>query len=245
MRRIGLVLVLALVSGGSVAGFTYLPPALQEMELFRVDRVEIQGLRYLAQSEVREALALSPAASVWDDRGPMELRLAGLPLVRAVRIRRRLPGTLVVEVTEREPVAMVPTPTIEPVDAEGRVLPIDPVRHGLDLPILRAHHGGGVSGPPSAEQLRGLADAVDRLAAMDPALARAVSEVAYDPRGDVLIRLADPEVDLRTRSPLGLQRIEEGLRVLSDAMSRRPDELPTAVDLRFADQVVVAYRRGR
>ena len=41
------------------------------------------------------------------------------PLVRAATVTRRLTDGLLVEVTERTPVALAPTPTLEPIDAEN------------------------------------------------------------------------------------------------------------------------------
>src|SRR5690606_42000544 len=58
------------------------------------------------------------------------------PLVAAVRVERDLPSTVVLHVTEAEPVAFVRTPELRPVDASGRLLPIDPAERSLDLPVL-------------------------------------------------------------------------------------------------------------
>jgi hypothetical protein len=48
-------------------------------------------------------------ASIWDPTGPLVARLASHPQLRRVSVRRKLPGTLVVDVEENLPVALVAT----------------------------------------------------------------------------------------------------------------------------------------
>jgi hypothetical protein len=51
--------------------------------------------------------------------------------------RRRIPGTLVVEITEVPPVALVPGHDgMTAMDASGRLLPIDPSLTAPDLPLV-------------------------------------------------------------------------------------------------------------
>src|SRR6185436_6494915 len=99
---------------------------LAHLDFFRVRRIELQGASHLSVEEAEEAVAIPQGSSVWDDPSEWEARLARHPLVREAHVERRLPRTLVLVVTERDPVALLPTPMLVPVDAEGRVLPLDP-----------------------------------------------------------------------------------------------------------------------
>ena len=94
-------------------------------------------------------MAIPPHASVWDDTSEWEKRLETHPLVMNAKIHRRFPGTLLLEIEECEPVALFPSPTLVPVDGTGRILPIDPTLHRLDLPLISA---GGGDGPNSLTQ---------------------------------------------------------------------------------------------
>jgi hypothetical protein len=175
---------------------------------------------------------------VWDDPAGWEAGLGAHPLVRSARVRRRLPGTLVLVVEEREPVALVATPTLEQVDAEGRILPLDPSAHQLDLPLLDV----GAPGPDADAPRAALAAEADRLTRVDPEFAARISELRRDDRGDLVARLEDPAVSFRFRPAVTARRLREGVLVLSDATAQGGGSPPMAVDLRFADQVVV--RRG-
>jgi cell division protein FtsQ len=115
------------------------PPLLRKLEFFRVRRVEVLGARYLTGGDVLEALALTPTASLFDRLGPAAERVATVAGVRQARISRRWPGTLVVHVEEREPVALVPGDGgLVLVDGDGTILPFDPTRRPADLPVASA-----------------------------------------------------------------------------------------------------------
>ena len=113
-----------------------LPRTLAEVEWFRVRAVRVDGVQHLSAEEVERIAAVPADANLWDDPEPVAARVRAHPLVKDVVVARRLPGTLWFRVVEREPVALLPTPTLEPVDVEGRRLPLDPARLHLDLPVL-------------------------------------------------------------------------------------------------------------
>jgi cell division septal protein FtsQ len=263
--------IVALVVAGlvfSLAG--RVPELLARVEAFRVDRVAVEGTRYLTEAEVEAALALSADASVWDDPAALETRVRENPLVRSAKVGRRFPSTLVVRVEEREPVALVANPTLEPVDAEGLVVPVDPAMHRLDLPLLRVPAAGRpdpdagrsrTESPPSASlpergagrnpsvgsgfrPVRVLAAEVARLEAEEPSFVALLSEVVWSPKGEVAAQWGDPVVTLYYRPPLTVARAREAMAALSDASARRPDRRVASVDLRYADQVVVRYAGG-
>lgn len=228
------------------------PEALAGMETFRVRAVHVEGTRYLDPAQVEELAGLSADASVWDDMEPVARRVRAHGLVADADVRRKLPAGLVLQVREREPVALLPTPVLAPVDREGRLLPLDPARHRMDLPVLHPAQDGSIpkgsvsDRPESADgatpgRVRLMAGEVARLAETDPGLLASLSEVALLEGGDVVLRFLAPAVELRYRPPLNAARLREGLRVLSDAAERRPEESPSGVDLRYRDQVVVRF----
>ncbi len=245
MRRAIRLLVALLIGASTVSGLSQVPELLSRLELFRVAAFKLEGARYLDGPTVQQLLSLSDDASVWDDLRLLEERLEAHVLVQEAKVSRRLPGTLIVELRERQPVALVATPALEPVDADGQPLPIDPAVHRLDLPILtpgpKMVHGGT---PLSPGQVRTMASELERLGQLDPEFVRSVSELAWEARGAILARLSEPPLDVRFRPPLAAQRLRQGLAVLADAMARAPNVVPATVDLRFVDQVVVKLTRA-
>jgi cell division protein FtsQ len=113
------------------------PRVLNRMEFFRIRRIEVSGATYHTPRGIVNALMLGRRSSVFDDLDAMQRRIARLPAIETADVGRRLPGTLVVNVMEIEPVALAPQAngTLVPIDIAGRPLPYDPAEAPADLPI--------------------------------------------------------------------------------------------------------------
>jgi cell division septal protein FtsQ len=131
-------LVVQLLGGLAVLGVIWYggPRLLRRLEFFRIRRVEIAGLQYLAPAKVMAALALDSRSSVFDDLVGAARRLRAVPGIESAELRRRLPGTLEIVVEEAVPVALSPrTSGMALLDSSGKVLPFDPAASAPDLPI--------------------------------------------------------------------------------------------------------------
>lgn len=230
----------AAVAAGVTALAADLPRLLRRVEFFRVQRVEVVGTRYMAPHDVLALSGITSASNLFDDADAWRAALEAHPLVAAVRVERDLPSTVVLHVTEAEPVAFVRTPALLPVDASGRVLPIDPTERSLDLPVLAAASRIGEDGriaDPAALVLLATLNAVRRA---EPILAAAVSEVAPAADGAVRLVLGEPahvEV-LLPAEPGGLRLRQLGLAI-ADLRARQELARVKRIDARFHDQVVV------
>lgn len=195
---------------------------LQRMDFFRVRRVEIEGARYVAPDEIVSRLRVDTTASVWDDVSPLEARVREHPQVRDVRIGRRLPGTLVVRVTENPPVALVSTARgLVVTDAAGDALPVDPTKIDVDLPVLA-----------SRDTL--LLRLLGEMRAQEPALFARLSEARRTPRGEIV--LVFPEHRVLASADVTAGRLAE-LRPVELDLARRALRV-AELDLRFRDQVI-------
>ena len=238
-RFVGWLSAAVLLGWGLSWAVPRIPGALAGVDWFQVRSLHVEGLRYLTPTEVELAAAVPTAANLWDDTDPLVARLRAHPLIRAVEVRKRLPGTLVFEVKERVPVGLVPTPTLQPVDRDGRRLPLDPVLHPLDLPVIRP--GRDMAGTPAPATIAAAARETARLADADPAFWAGISVVTEDSSQNIVLEWGDPAVRIHYRVPLAQVRVREVLAVLADAADRTGGQIPATLDLRFADQVVVRW----
>ena len=207
---------------GLLASPWWVRDGLRRLEFFRVRRVVIEGTRYAAPDEIVSRLRVDTTASIWDGVTPLVARVQAHPQVREVRIRRRLPGTLVVQVTERPPVALVNTPAgLVVTDAEGAALPVDPTAIDVDLPVVATR---------DTLVLRLLSEVQAAL----PALYAQVSDARRGPEGAVVLDLAN--VRLLAATDVSTQRLAEALAVQQDLVTR--GRTAVELDLRFRDQVV-------
>src|SRR5262245_34462136 len=132
--RLAMVFV---VSAAVLTAPLWAPFLMRHMPYFRVRRVEIVGARYVAPSDILTRLHVDTMASIWDPTKPIAERIGTIPDIATAVVGRKLPGTLMVQVTERTPVALVPANSGFLVfDERGTSLRVDPSRVAVDLPIL-------------------------------------------------------------------------------------------------------------
>ncbi len=178
LHRFFLVIIFAALAGlvwaiASVAGV----PALAQAQMaqfasnagFEVRRVEVRGVRHMNELKVYErvlgekdrAMPLVDVANVRND-------LLGLSWVKDARVSRQLPDTLVVDIVEREPHAVL--------RKGNRLMLIDAT--GAELEPVSANAAKGrliVSGPGAAQQVPELG----RLLETAPALKSQVAEAEW------------------------------------------------------------------
>jgi cell division septal protein FtsQ len=215
--------------------------AARQMAFFRVRAVEVRGVRYLQPQEVLSRLKVDTLMSLWDDLEPLRERVRHHPQVTSVAITRRLPGTLVVTVQENQPVALIQSATgLIPYDSVGHVLPIDPARTNLDLPIV------ATSDPVLLKLVGAIRYTVPRVFSR-------IEEVRRTGRDEILLTLSRSQSQrtravgdttasnggtLRVRIPLGLsvERLADIFPVEND-LARRQVHVGE-LDLRYRDQVI-------
>jgi cell division protein FtsQ len=200
------------------------PRTLRQLAFFRVRRVEILGARYTPPAELLERLRVDTTRSVWDPLGPLEARLRTHAQIESVTVTRKLPGTLVVQVTERHPVALVEGPGgLRAVDERGRRLPLDPSRTPVDAPIVTA--------APRDTMVYHLLGAMQREA---PTLYAKLSSIRATGADEIVLQIAD--LPVRAMTNVTLARLGDIEPVERDLMRR---QLRAAeIDLRYRDQVI-------
>lgn len=217
----------------------FAPTVLREVDLFGVEQVEVIGSRFIEPYAVVRAAGIGPSSNLFDDGAVWSAGVRTLPLVAGVRITRRFfPSTVVIEVREVEPVALVAGAELLPVDSTGRVLAIEPAGAILDLPILvgvavdeDALAGG--SGEPALMLLL-------LMNAHEPALAGRVSQVQVVRDGlRVLFRDDGPEALFPFESSTA--HLTHLRLAYMDLRSRAELKRARRIDVRFRDQVVVSF----
>lgn len=217
-RRIGAVVVLLLLAAGAT-----IPWWGRDLAYFRIHDVEVRGTRFARPADIVSRLAIDTTASIWMSMDTLRMRVERHPQVDSARVRRWLPSKVIVEVTESEPVALVPTPKgMRAYEDGGRLLPLDPSRVRTDLPVVDA---------PDTTLFRTLAE----LRAANPAMYAQVSEVRRV--GPDQWRFILMDVPVLAMRGVVADRFDELSSVRED-LARR-GIVPAELDLRFKDQVIV------
>lgn len=198
------------------------PQSLAKLDYFRIAKVEFDGVRFVNPSELVQQLALDSTASIWNDLDQLAARVAKHPMVLSAEVTRTLPSTVVVTIVERLPVALVSdSGTLSPVDAAGRILPIDPARKSIDVPIV---------GSADTTVLRFL----DGLRADDPRMYERLIEMRRVGRHELRLQLKG--VTVRALDDLTVDRLSDILLVEKSLADQ--NQRVVELDLRFQDQVI-------
>lgn len=211
-----LLVVLIMVAARATSQLIY------GLSFFSVRAVDVRGLHYLDADQVVARLRVDTLQSVWQDLSILRRRVLGHPQIRDVSLSRRLPGTIVVTVTENLPVALLSSARgLQPFSGSGRALPIDARSAALELPVV-------FSADPR------LLLTLERVRREEPALFDRISEASRDEAGDLVLQLDG----YRVRAPLGVSA--DGLTDIFPVeidLARR--SIPIAeLDLRYRDQVI-------
>ncbi len=214
----------ALLLAVSVVGSPWWGPrALAQLDFFHVRRIEFEGVRYAKAGELVRAMGIDTTQSVWQALPALERRIASHPLVSAAAVERRLPGTLVVNVVERQPIALVMSGgELRPTDVSGVILPIDPSRVQMDVPV-------------AATADSALLHLLDGLRKEAPALFARISQ-AQRAGADELRLMLGSSLAVRTMPDVTVSRFKDILPVEADLA--RNHLRAVELDLRFRDQVI-------
>jgi cell division septal protein FtsQ len=215
------------ILGGVVAAGTLwlaTPAVLRRLEFFRIRRVEIAGVQYLAPARIITTAGLGDRSSVFDDLLAAQRGLKALPGVRAVEITRRLPGTVEIVVEEAVPVALAHRgASLVPLDSSGNVLPFDPAATAPDLPI-------------AASADRAVTQVLAMLQAHEPVLFGRV-EIARRVRHDVVLEMDGSRLWF---SPSVMAEDLRAVAAVAQDLARRGRKY-LELDARFAGQVIVRW----
>jgi cell division septal protein FtsQ len=215
--------------------------AAADLPWLRVQHIRVHGNQRVHAGEIAALLeGMTGQSLVSVDLERWRSRLFASAWVADATLRRRLPGTIDVEVRERVPIGIARAGTdLYLVDAAGTVIDEYGPRYAdCDLPIIDGLIAMPVSAPPAVDRARG--QLVSRLMSelrTRPDLARRVSQIDAGNLHDVHVILdGDPAV-----VRLGETRFAERLESYVSLQAALREHVPDIdyVDVRFGERVYV------
>jgi len=252
MNRFSRPLVIALAASLLTLLAALAPLLFRHMDAFRVRTVEVSGTRYLPPEQALALSGITDSTSVFDDPDVWAEQLRTQRLIADAEVRRKLPGTLRIDLIETQPVALVRTPELRPVDARARLLPIDVAGTDLDLPVIvpgATFDDDSIADERTARLVHGLL----AVAASDAALAGAVSEVTEARGGGLRFVLRSPaHAELLLPDPPDARSLQQVVLAFDHMRVDEPDAAGTTaydrltrVDARYEDELFVTTRPAR
>lgn len=210
-----------------------------------VTEITVEGTSRMPEGAVREELADLVGQGMFDvDLDEWRDRVRRLSWVADASMRRVMPGTVAVTITERQPMAIGRIgDTLSVIDRRGVIIDaFGPNYRDLDLPIIDGLAYADEEAVSALEQSRALL-AVRLLSELQrtPDLATRVSQIdVSDARNAVIVIKGDT-----TLLQLGDARFTERLQAYLDLAPTLREDVPDAdsVDLRYGNRIFVTPAR--
>ena len=235
MAVIGVVLTIGAFKGISVA---------LQMPQLRVQHIAIKGAEKLSRGEIEVLIdGLRGDHILTANLDAYRARLQQSPWVGTASLRRVLPSTIEITVTERRPMGLARVDgRLFLVDGSGVVIEEHGAQHAqYDLPIV-----DGLQGDPRAtgfliDPARAmLAARVIEATAADPRIGSRVSQIDVTDAHDAVVLLDGDSALLHIGESQFVERLRSYL-TLAPTLRERLDEIDY-VDLRFGDRIYVRPR---
>lgn len=206
----------------------------------RLERIEVKPLKRLKQEDV---IALA-GVKLGDDMLSMKLNRVGEQLMKnpwaeKVMVKRYFPNTLAIEITEREPVAIVNMGYLYYLDKKGEVF--KPLNGGdsLDYPVLTGITEEDIWKDPNGarDALKGALGLMEMLKGRQGLSMADISEIHYDKGYGFTLFTMSGGVPVK----LGSSGYEEKLARLARIYKELQAQLPTLeyIDLDYSDKIIV------
>jgi len=198
---------------------------------FRIASIEVTGNHFLSEGEVREMLGPAMGRNLLSaNLEGLRANLAASPWVGGAVVRRKLPDTLLVDVSERFPIALAEAEQLYVMDASGELIDLlGPRTASFDLPVLRGLKGVAVE--VRRDRARRASALLDDLGD----LSSEVSEISVDRAGDLMVVLRGDGSVLKLAEPPYRKRVLSFLALRQKLRERCPDA--EYFDLRFKDRI--------
>ncbi len=218
------------------AGVSRLYYALQDVPWLKVEEIEITGLKKLERTQVLNSMGVSRGECILNLRmGPIADRIKTLPTVKSVSVRLDLPARIVVDIAEKEPLALVKGGDFYLMDENGILFERGLPEANRQLPLIT-----GMCGPKFKEgdsiPSQHLGRVKEVIAALNDSRdwlpASSMRECQWNPSGFTLI-LGERGVPVEVGQEDFPRKIARLKQIIATLDERRWTELVTRIDLDY------------
>lgn len=207
----------------------------------RLERIEVSGLKKLTREEILSAAAVKTGDDLLGLRlSRMGEQLTKNPWIAAVKIRRNFPHALSIEVSERQPVAIVSMGYLYYLDSKGDIF--KPLQEGdrLDYPVITGLAEDDLLRDPAGakETVQGVLALIEQLQRERAGIKIAdISELHYDKGFGYTIFTINRGLPIRLGMGGFNDKLDRLARIYSDLQGQLP--LLEYIDLDYSDRIVV------
>jgi cell division protein FtsQ len=229
-----------------LAGFTV---KSQWQEHVPIRQVRVEGMNIVTRDEVMRLLNLPPRSTLYSlDLTQLQRNILGNSFVKSATIKRDVPATLVVEIEERIPAAMLLRGNaIFSIDEEGVILPYLQTRVTYDLPLITGIDSAVVLKPGIVQTQKELVAAMEIIKVsklIGDELYHSISEIHLRAGGDIILYSFDNGIPIIFGHGDAVRKMLVFEEYRKKFLQHTNREGIQYIDLRFEDQIVVADKNS-
>ncbi|MBN1576729.1 MAG: FtsQ-type POTRA domain-containing protein [Chitinispirillaceae bacterium] len=235
--------VLAMVAGaiyGGAVGYEKIIGALDRSRFFTVGKISVRGNRRIAATDLLKRCGITPSLKIYRVKeASVAASLLTDPWIEKARCVRRWWGTVVLEIRERIPIALVNIGEVRLIDRFGVLLPVEPGKN-YDLPLISALRtsvdGQGNHRPDSASIARA-GRFIAHACAVDGAFFHTITQLDIRDTGCIRCMAADQPVVIDIGYDTDTKQLKN-VRYLLEMLADSPPAA-TRIDLRYQNLAYV------
>lgn len=178
------------LGGGLWLGYRFVTTS----DRFAIDQIDVRGADRLSPEVVRAALPIHRGENlITADLDAARSALRDEPWISTVDVRRQLPDTLIVEITEHAPAVVVELEHLYLADAQGRPFKRASEAERSDLPLVTGIPRADFGRDPDATSRRVVA-ALDVLKQWHSSDRLPIREIRYDVHGGISLIAREPDL---------------------------------------------------
>lgn len=225
-----------LVLTTGILGALFAADWIHEDEIFLIKSVQVEGARFISEEEIRSLAKVDFMKNIFEiDGSAISARVKKHEFVDKVKVRRRLPSSLVIEVTEKKPLAVLNSSELAAIDDCGNKLPECGIQALHDYPVISSID---FSENPDSEFIK-VVDFLKSIKTNNFTLYTIISEVSYSEKIGIYFTLNDKAIPVFVGEGNFTKKGAHFLKVYHIIQNKHNFSGIEYFDLRFKNQVII------
>jgi cell division protein FtsQ len=237
---VGMVSLVLIIGGGGL-----LAQLLFDSSYFKLDTVRVEKQVRVSEEEIVALSDVTMGGNIFElDLERIGRKIEENPWVFSARVQRLFPRSVVIQVEERSPMAVINLDYLYYVDGRGEIFKVLEAQDSLDYPVLTGLEREDLLARPeeSRRQLQGMMGLIDELAGRRIFALSEVSEIHLDQGGEIVLYTCNGGIPVHMGTGDYRGKLDRLERIFNDLKPRLRGL--KYIDLNVMDRIIVKVETG-